>query len=383
MEPAERSEKSDSAPSGEAAFAKRSAKRERDVLTKGVLGHRINLSYDKPIEHKHQVLSPGFLSFAICGASGTGKTTILLSILPYISRLNAIIYCSRVPNTNVFDAIKAWADSTKRDMVPEEDLRELAKKNEKEGLPPPSPGSERPCIKFYVASTPEEFLGIAEPIANSQKHGEDQLYWSINIFDDFQMHRGGDSDKYLNAAVQASTMLRNMNFHCCFLAQQYTRGIPTQIRTNSNQLIAFGQFDKHAIDALMHDMSPLNREFTAEGIRYLYEEVCRSSHGFLWMSIHGGKATLYRYLNDSTGLQKIETPSERTARSQEEEGSGSGSGPLSRLPEVLTSARAAKLRTLVIEYKRALTEGNHRLANVLYRRITALADRVPEGNPLP
>lgn len=354
----------------------------RRILTAGLLGKRINLEYDSPIEHKHEILSPGFLSFAICGASGTGKTTILLSILPYIARLNAIIYCSRVPNTPVFNAIRAWTESTVRDELPQDEYEKLrAKAIEEKTTPPKSPsaGEKRPNIKFFVCSTPDEFLATAEPIANSQRFGEDQGYWSISAFDDFQQHRGGDSDKFLNAAVQASTMLRNMCFHCCFIAQQYTRGIPTQIRTNANQLIAFAQHDKHATDALLHDLSPLNREFTPEGVKFLYDEVCRSSHGFLWMSIHGGRALLYRYLDESTGLQRIETPSERDSRRADEERAYREGGALERYPRAMRDARCAKLRVLHEEFARAQDEKNYRMAYSLNQRIQELTRKIRAG----
>jgi len=339
------------------------------IYAQGVLGKRINIEYGKPIPHKSPVLKPGFNSWIVCGASGTGKSTYVLSVLPFIARLNAVIYATRLPNEDLFTAIARWCAATMRDELPPDE------QPEDDGDGQADDDDEPKRIRFHVVNDPKSLMAVCEPIANSQKTGRDRGYWSIVIFDDFSLHKG-PSDPFVQAAVSASAMLRNMCFHNMTIAQQYSKMINTSIRASANNVVAFAMHDRHAIQALLSDLAPLNRQFTEEGVKYLYSEVCRSNHGYLWMVLADGKAKLYRYLDDSTGLQRIETPGERESRDQEEEAIDGGRGPNAPLGLAVGRAKMAKVRALKEEYDRALAQKNNRLATALYRRMWRLAEKL-------
>jgi len=354
----------------------------KPILTRGVLGARINLEYAKPFQHKSPVLKPGFNSMIVAGASGTGKSTFVLSILPFFARLNNIVYATRMPNTDLFDAIARWCAATPRDPLPPGvGVHPPKKKDQQAALGTHKDGDKDDeedgprRIGFHVVNNPGDLMKVCEPIANEQKSGRDQGYWSIVIMDDFSQHRG-PSDPYRQACIQVCSMLRNCSFHNITISQAYCKMVDPSIRTSANNFVCFPIFDKFSRTALLQDLSPLNKEFTAEGVRYLYDEICGgTAHGYLWCVLDGGKARLYRYIDDSTGLQRVITPAERQ-RQHEEESSGAGG---EHLTKSLTAARIAKLRALKEEHRRAVNEKNHRLAAALYRRIDRLSEKAQAG----
>ena len=360
------------------------------ALCKGVLGQRIALDYSEPIKHKSPIMRPGHQSFIIVGKSGCGKTVLALSLIPYFSRLSSIVYCSRIQNTDIFAAIARWAKETERDKIPSAELKKLrqrawedATEDERKQMKEPGTSEEAPQtpkrIRFFVCSTPAEFNDTISPLATAQRFGEDIGYHTVCIFDDFRSKAGTESDPYVNCAIMANCTLRNYGMFSIWMSQSYSKLTPSTLRCNCNNLIAFSMSNKFARDALYNDFSPLWSRFGQEGVRALYEDIAMRPHGFLWMILRDNTADLYRYEDESSGLQKVESADERSARRYASTDT-LGSGAKQELCRIGRGAREAKLHEMQRAHDSLLRDHNdtesRRLAAVLWTRIWALAEKI-------
>lgn len=367
-----------------------SSERSSSITCKGPLGQRIALDYQEPIKHKSPILRPGHQSFIIVGKSGCGKTTLVLSLIPYFARLNAIVYCTRIPNTDIFSAIARWCKNTEQDKIPAAELKRIRQKayedateEERQQMDASKEAEDDQDgprrMRFHVVNTPAQFNDVITPIANSQRFGKDIGRHSLVIFDDFRSKSCTESDPYVSCAVMANCTLRNFGIFSVWMTQQYSRLVPTTLRANCNNLICFGMHDKFAKDALLRDLSPLEQRFGPDGVRALYEDICMRPHGYLWMVLKGNGAELYRYEDESSGLQRVESADERASRRY---GSTDTLGPDSKqeLCRIGRGAREAKLHEMQKAHDSLLRDHNdsesRRLAAVLWSRIWALAEKI-------
>lgn len=366
------------------------------IMCRGPLGQRIALEYAEPIKHKSPILRAGHQSFIVVGRSGCGKTTLVLSLIPYFARLNAIVYATRIPNTDIFSAIARYCKETMRDDIPADELARLRRKayedatvEEKAKMDANKPDAEnadgkpeRKRIRFYVVNTPAQFNEIITPLANEQRFGEDLGWNSLCIFDDFRTKAGTESDPYVSCAIMANCTLRNFGCYSIWMTQQYSKLTPTTLRANCNNLICFGMADRYARETLLRDLAPLNQRFGEDGVRALYDDICLRPHGYLWMILKGNGAELYRYEDDTTGLQRVESADERAQR-RFGEVDRLEQGDKQELHRITHGSRIAKLRDMLTSHdvllRRPANKADtraRRLAAILWTRIWALAEKI-------
>lgn len=174
----------------------------------------------KYLEHKSKLLNPGSNRILITGSSGTGKSTLVLSLLPmFTNKTTEILLASVKPRDDVHDAIKMYC--------------------------------EKENIK-YTKMNDENETGLE--LNNLMERKKDDEH-SIVIFDDFAVASTDTSKREGSAhsiANISSKIFRSFQISIIFITQQY-HGFSTAVRENVNLKFVFAMQNKQSIDAWIND----------------------------------------------------------------------------------------------------------------------------------
>jgi len=215
------------------------------TLSKGLFGNAINVTYGKKAKHLSPYFPEGHLSFVILGASGCGKSTTLLNIVPNISNLSQVIICSRVTKNDVYKALENYCK-------PRE-------------------------IEFVVISEPESGETLIEEMLETREDGKNSLI----VFDDFTRNGSARSDPYTRFMTDVSKVMRNYGCYNCFITQSAT-DVPTLVRNNATVRIVFQMGDMHAIRSFKNDF--IANSFGDEiDFKLLYSLLSKKPHSFLML----------------------------------------------------------------------------------------------------
>jgi hypothetical protein len=240
--------------------------KKKPIFSDGPFGKRITMTYDKKVKHNSDYLPDGHLCGTICGRSGSGKSSILLSILPQIANLSQIAICSLIRINKVYDSIREFCDQRE--------------------------------IEFIILNDPitakEEIEGLIERLPEGTN--------GLIIFDDFSQQKSGRSDPYNQCSASVSALLRNYGYHSFFITQSSTN-IPTLFRNNANIRITFALSDQHAIRSVCGDFIANNILKNKDEFNQLYGLIQRTEHSFLMMVTKGDTAhdKLYICLPNKNG----------------------------------------------------------------------------------
>lgn len=244
---------------------------KKPVLASGLFGQKIKVDYDKPVQHNSKYLPNGHLCFNIIGCSGSGKSHVLLSLIPQIANLSQIIICSLITNNPVYDAIERYCES------------------------------QNPSIEFAVLNDPQTATATIEEMIENKPEKTNGFI----ILDDFSTQASGRNDPYNKCAAEVSALLRNYGYHSAFITQSATN-IPTLFRNNSNVRIVFQMNDTYAIQSIRRDMIGCGVVKDREEFDELYKLVQETEHAFLMMVNKGGQNNkLYIYL-PRNGREEVE-----------------------------------------------------------------------------
>jgi ABC-type dipeptide/oligopeptide/nickel transport system ATPase component len=179
----------------------------------------INIPKHPEISHRSDFFRPGFLSLAIIGKSGCGKTHLLASILPGLSEnIKTVVIATVVKAVPVHLSIVDYFRKHK--------------------------------VYSTIVHEPEEALALV-------KTCEDLKYVTpqrqgLLIFDDFNIGRAtGD---YWDFTIHAFTKLRNIGWNFIILAQQ-PQFIPTIVRNCTTARILFDCYSKQALLTFTRDVA--------------------------------------------------------------------------------------------------------------------------------
>jgi ABC-type oligopeptide transport system ATPase subunit len=183
----------------------------------------INDKHPSP-KHKHYLLGEGQQRIFIIGASGTGKTTLLRSIIPMFSDSTTHLYiCSCVENNAIHDQIGKWCKSKR---IEYEKFTE--------------PRSANRAISDLV----------------SEKNLDNHV---VIIFDDFMKMNGKagyGNDPYNLLVTECVNWRRNDNFSIVVICQYYT-GLAPRTRVSINRRFVFKCESKHARMLVEMDVGPV------------------------------------------------------------------------------------------------------------------------------
>jgi hypothetical protein len=262
-----------------------SSERTCPKILSGDFGDRIELLYGPQVIHKSNIFPRGHLSIGIVGASGCGKSYLLLSIIPQIDNLTQVIVCSRV-HTPVYDQLKHWCENTKI-------ICKKKKSDEEEA-------DEDDHISFALYSEPAEAdEGIREMTLNKPQNS-----YGIIIFDDFNEGTTAHNNQYMKIQNVCTMQKRNDGYHSCIVTQQYTN-IGTKSRNNTNMLFAFTMHDKYAIDGFARHVFEATG-IDANDVRECFREVTKEKHSYMLLTQDGGTGKLYAKRNGPDGPNALE-----------------------------------------------------------------------------
>lgn len=173
----------------------------------------IKLTKNNQITHKNQFMLPfPFLSIGIIGASGSGKSVFLLSLIPKISKqIKNIVIATTIHGNKTHQEIANYCDANN--------------------------------IKFHlIIDNPEQLTNLVSSFHNKP---------SLIIFDDYTDHK--NKNKFEEAQIQIFNKFRNYNCNFIIIAQSPQR-IPVPIRNNLNIRVCFRLPNKTSRNVFLSDV---------------------------------------------------------------------------------------------------------------------------------
>jgi len=218
------------------------------------MGYKIKRIDDKPIAHKSEgkgVLNEGSNRIAICGSSGTGKSTLLLEILPlFSSNTTNILLCTSKPYDNSHTAIGNYCKSCN--------------------------------IKFHKLN---DCLAIADAIQEIVEKKKDTEHFIV-IFDDLSASNSTNMNDPINDLITtAYRVLRSFGGSLIMIVQSYY-SLPTRVRENLTHRFIFQLGNIYSIRALLEDTCGLfftgdNEKAVKRDINNIYKKVFNEPHGWI------------------------------------------------------------------------------------------------------
>lgn len=166
---------------------------------------------------------PNEILGCVIGRSGSGKTYLLLEIVPNICPdvLKHIIICSRIIGNPVYDQIENFCNETGK--------------------------------TYKFCSDLDEAKEAIETTIN-EKDDNEHLLIILDDFNDATITT--KSNKFTKMTIDIFSKMRNYNAHMLFIVQNYT-SVPVICRSNINMIISFQVGDKYSRDILNRDLCPL------------------------------------------------------------------------------------------------------------------------------
>lgn len=213
------------------------------------------------------ILPPNEVIAGICGKSGSGKTYILLKLIPMIACQNCtlkyIIICSRIIGNEVYTAIERWCNNKK--------------------------------INYFFCSDVQEAKNTVSECINNKEDDEH----GIIIMDDFNEGTiTSKTNQYTKFAIDCFSKLRNYQFNLLFIVQNYT-SIPVVCRANVNVIIGFNIGDRWSRDMITRDISSLTGseiEQTKQTMTKIFKIISQKKHSYFLVPLE----TIYWYVHGIT-----------------------------------------------------------------------------------
>ena len=237
---------------------------------------------DKPLTDRLPDPLPNYNGFCmvIAGASGSGKTTFLYSIMTK-NKIKGI----RQSYKKVFDKIYVVSGTIGSDSMKNDPFRKL------------------PAGQKYETLTEEALNEIDEKIQASRDDDEN----SIIIFDDVgsQLRKKAGIEKKLVQMVQNR---RHLYTSMIFLVQRF-RDVPTGIRNNMSHFVTFKMKNRPETEAIMNELFNFDKKQTLDILSYIFDNDDKYSFLFVDMSLK--LTNMFRFFKKFNELQievKGETP---------------------------------------------------------------------------
>jgi archaellum biogenesis ATPase FlaH len=225
-------------------------------------------------------LPDGAIMGLILGQSGTGKSFLLLSLIPLIGQLSQVVICSLIVGNPVYLRIAQWCKANK--------------------------------IDYGFASDPSTARKTIEEMINKKK--EDT--YCLCIFDDFSQASASKSNEFNNVMIMTYQLLRNYGCHSITLTQDFTN-VPTLCRNNCTFLVAFKAKNKFGLWSMSRDFENMTH-YTSDHFMSVYRLVQTSEHGFIMVS----EGKVYVYLDSgpskTQGVQEVQFDTGNTPQEEEE-----------------------------------------------------------------
>lgn len=220
------------------------------------MGYRIKRKNHSDVIHRSKLLKNNSNFIVICGATGAGKSTICLQLLPcFTKHTKYIIIASAKYDDDAHESIKKYCEHEK--------------------------------INFEYVHDANECNDTLARIVDTKK----QKDHAIVLFDDFNINYSSRSDDELNQImIKVFALLRSKNCSGIAISQTYYN-IPTKVRENCNMRFIFSLGNVHSVRAFMEDVEGKfydgdNDQQVKKDIKNIYKEVFREPYRFILVLSH-------------------------------------------------------------------------------------------------
>lgn len=215
------------------------------------LGFRIKREKATTLVHKSKLLKPNSNFIIITGATGTGKSTMLLSLLPMFSnQTKYIILASKKLDDPVHKSVEKYCKKEK--------------------------------IQFDIVHDVNECSTKLSELLDTKNKNEH----AIIIFDDFNTEYSSRGEEpHNNIMIKCFAMMRSSNCSGIAITQSYSN-IPTKVRENTTMRIVFSMGNVYSVRALIDDTAGLfysgdNEKQVRKDIQNIYKQVHIKPHQFI------------------------------------------------------------------------------------------------------
>lgn len=220
------------------------------------MGFRIKRKDHNDVVHRSKLLKNNSNFIIICGATGAGKSTILLQLLPcFTSHTKHIVVASAKFDDDAHMSIKNYCAHEK--------------------------------IEFDYVHDSDDCNTTLARIVDTKKQKEH----CVVIFDDFNINYSSRGEDPLNQImIKVFALLRSKNCSGIAISQTYYN-IPTKVRENCNMRFIFGLDNVHSHRAFIEDIEGKffdgdNEKEVKRDIKNIYKDVFREPYRFMLVLSH-------------------------------------------------------------------------------------------------
>lgn len=227
-------------------------------MVHGAFGESIKQEFADQVTHKSEILGTGPVFMIIVGSSGSGKSTVLASIIPNLTpKMKKLGIATLIRGNSSHEAIERYCDENN--------------------------------IKFAISYTPSDAKQMITDMVNDREDIEEEQIGLI--FDDFTNFGKSRENQFNQIQTTAFSMLRN--YGLCFICtiSQSALNIPTLLRANSSHRIIFPMQDKFAFLSAKADVLNVLGEEASNIYDQIYRKLRNVRYSF--MLLRCSPPTLY------------------------------------------------------------------------------------------
>jgi hypothetical protein len=181
------------------------------VYGRTVWGTRSIVCAKYPDYPNHRPLPDGAVMLGVVGATSTGKSHVVLELIPCYRNLSGIVICSKIPGNAPYRSIERYCRANE--------------------------------MRYAYASEPGDAIPTIQKMINTRPDGT----FTLVIFDDFNDQNAGARSNPWNKCVNLSlAMTRNFGCHCAVMTQDYS-SVSTLQRGNINVQIHFRMGNRYSV----------------------------------------------------------------------------------------------------------------------------------------
>lgn len=206
-------------------------------------GEKIVVPDNQKVNNKFP-LPPKFVVGILTGRSYTGKSYLVLSLLPNFDNLSHVMYCSKVVGNKVTSGVKTWC--------------------------------KHHGIAFGFASDPFKGAEIIEKFTNQKPDNKS----GVIIFDDYSSGNVQNrNDPYNQIINQSGQILRNLGWNMISLCQCYS-GHSMLFRNNVNFMVTFNMSGTNSVRMASQNWGCLTGK-PPEAFNTLYSKMKKDIHSYI------------------------------------------------------------------------------------------------------
>jgi hypothetical protein len=220
------------------------------------IGFHIKRIEQTDMKHKSDLLCPNSNRIAICGSSGTGKSTLALGIIPMFSDNTTHLLIASVKQYDpVFEQIEKYCSYKK--------------------------------IKYLKVDNGPDIAGAVEEIIANKQESDHYILLLDDIATSYTSSAANEVNRIL---ITCFSLLRSTNGSMIIITQSYNN-LPTKLRENLTMRIVFRLGNVYSVRAILDDVCGLfftgeKEDVLRHDIKNVYKRVMDDPHAWIMILSH-------------------------------------------------------------------------------------------------